>query len=39
LVAGNALPAVLLWKTLGMGGLYTGVYLMLAAFVFSKKEL
>lgn len=38
-VAGVALPALLLWKTLGLGGLYCVIYLLAAYFIFSVKEL
>lgn len=38
-VAGVALPLALLWKTLGLGGLYCAVYLLAAYFIFSVKEL
>lgn len=38
-VAGTALPFALLWKTLGLGGLYGVVYLLVAYGIFSVKEL
>src|SRR5947209_3824008 len=38
-VAGNAIPATLLIKTIGMGVFYSGFYLALAWTVFFRKEL
>ena len=38
-VAGVALPLALLWKTIGLGGLYCAVYLLAAYFIFAGKEL
>lgn len=38
-VAGVALPAALLWQTLGLGALYCAVYLLAALLSFSFKEL
>ena len=39
IVAGNAIAAGLLVRTLAMGGVYVAVYLALAATVFARKEL
>ena len=38
-VAGVALPLALLWRTLGLGGLYCAIYLLAAYFIFAGKEL
>jgi hypothetical protein len=39
IVAGNSIPALLFAKTVGLGGIYVCVYLLLAYFLFAKKEL
>lgn len=39
IVAGNAIAFVLFLKTAGLGVVYTGIYLLLAYFVFAHKEL
>ena len=38
-IAGNAIPMLLFVKTAGLGGIYIGVYFLVAHFVFSSKEL
>ncbi|MBV9128188.1 MAG: hypothetical protein JO117_08895, partial [Verrucomicrobia bacterium] len=38
-VAGAALPAGILWQTLGFGALYSAIYLLAAQWIFSVKEL
>ena len=39
IVAGAAIAPSMLWKTLGLGGMYVVVYLLAAYFMFSSKEL
>ncbi len=39
IIAGNAIHAEMFWRTAGLGGLYCGVYLLVAYFVFAGKEL
>ena len=38
-IAGNAIPMLLFVKTASLGGIYIGVYFLVAHFVFSSKEL
>ena len=38
-VAGAALPSAVLWQTLGVGALYSAIYLLAAQFLFAVREL